>query len=309
MPSKSAALYLETMDLRHLELIVSVCREGGLSGAARRLRISQPTLSKSISRIERELGVQLFDRSNGSARPTALGEFIASRAEPLLYAAAAVGREIEHHIRGEGGRLTIGVGPATRVKPLPEVIRRATAAFPGLRIETRLVQGAAVARGVTEGEYDIAIGNRDNAEPYGDLIRVKLFEDEVCAIVRASHPLAGRTQVSRMELLDYPIASFRIGRALRESLGSLSSAQEDRLYAFQTDDAGLLRAYTLETDAVAWAPRFIFSEAFASGDAVDLAISERPPYECWMLTTPGHWTSPVIRAIADFARQAGASSD
>lgn len=299
---------MDGMDLRHLELIVSVCREGGLSGAARRLRISQPTLSKSIGRIERELGVQLFDRSNGSARPTALGEFVASRAEPLLHAAAALGREIEHHIRGEGGRLIIGVGPATRVKPLPEVIRRATAAFPGLRIETRLVQGEAVVRGVSEGDYDIALGNRDNAHPYGDLIRVKLFEDEVCAIVRAGHPLAGRSQVDRLELLDHPIASFRIGRGFMESLGALSSAQQDRLHAFQTDDAGLLRGYTLETDAVAWAPRFIFSEALARGDAIELPIADRPPYECWMLTTPGHWTSPVVRAIADFARQAGAAS-
>ena len=224
----------------------------------------------------------------------------------MLQAAASLGREIEHHIRGEGGRLIIGAGPATRVKPLPEVIRRATASFPELRIVTRLVSGAAVVRGVSEGEYDIALGNRDNADAHGDLIRVKLFEDQVCAMVRAGHPLVGRADVGGLELLEHPIASFRIGRDFRESLGPLSSAQQDRLHAFQTDDAGLLRGYTLQTDAVAWAPRFIFAEAIAKGEVIEVPIAERPPYECWMLTTPGHWSSPVVRAIADFARQAAA---
>lgn len=304
MPSPEPPDSVAGMDLRSLELIAAVCNAGSLSAAARSLQISQPTLSKSIGRIERELGVQLFDRSGGTARPTALGEFIASRAEPLLQATASLTREIEQHIRGDGGRLTIAAGPATRVYPLPGIIRRAAVAFPNLRIETRLVRGPEAARGVAEGLYDIAITNQDTAEPHGDLIRVKLFEDRVSAIVRAGHPLANTPLSDPVALLDYPIASFRITRSLIAQFGNLDAARDNRLHAFQTDDAGLLRDYVLSSDAIAWVPRFIFANDLACGDAVELPAPNEAPFECWLLTTPGHWTSPVVKAIASAARRA-----
>ena len=298
---------VDDMDLRSLELIATVCSAGSLSAAARSLRISQPTLSKSIGRIERELGVRLFDRSGGSARPTALGEFVAARAEPLLQAASSLTREIQHHLQGESGRLIIAAGPATRVHPLRDIIRRAAAAFPSLRIETRQVRGPEAARGVAEWLYDIAITNPETAEPYGDLIRVKLFEDRLAAIVRAGHPLISATELDAPALLEYPIASFRIGRYLRKRLGKLDSAQEDRLHAFLTDDSELLRDYILASDAVAWVPRYILSDELVHGEALELPVSGNAPFECWLLTTPGHWTSPVVQAIAGFARNAASA--
>lgn len=296
------------MDLRSLELIAAVCQAGSLSAAARSLQISQPTLSKSIGRIERELGVRLFDRSGGTARPTALGEFVAGRAEPLLQAATSLTREIQHHLQGESGRLIIAAGPATRVHPLRDVIRQAAAAFPGLRIETRQVRGPEAARGVAEGLYDIAITNPETAEPYGDLIRVKLFDDRLAAIVRAGHPLTSTSELDVSALLEYPIASFRIGRYLRKKLGKLNSAQEDRLHAFVTDDSELLRDYILASDAIAWLPHYILSDEIERGEAVELPVSANAPFECWLLTTPGHWTSPVVQAIASFARNAASAT-
>jgi len=83
------------MELRHLEQILEICRAGGFSGAARRLEISQPTLSKSIARLETQLSVKLFERNGGAARPTAYGAFVAQRAEALLQGVAALSRDLE----------------------------------------------------------------------------------------------------------------------------------------------------------------------------------------------------------------------
>ena len=68
------------MDLRHLEQIVAICRAGSFSGAAKALGIAQPTLSKSIGRLEAKLGIQLFERTNANARPTVYGQFVADHA-------------------------------------------------------------------------------------------------------------------------------------------------------------------------------------------------------------------------------------
>ena len=108
-------------------------------------------------------------------------------------------------------------------------------------------------------------------------------------------------------LLAYPIASFRIGRYLRRKLGKLDTAQEDLLHSFVTDDSELLRDYILASDAIAWVPRYILADELERGEAVELQVSGDAPFECWLPTTPGHWTSPVVQAIAGFARDAASA--
>ena len=83
------------MELHHLEQIVAICRAGSFSGAAKALGIAQPTLSKSISRLEARLGVQLFERSNVNARPTVYGQFVADHALSLLQNVSTLGHELE----------------------------------------------------------------------------------------------------------------------------------------------------------------------------------------------------------------------
>src|SRR5690349_19090983 len=78
------------MELKHLEQIVAICNAGGLSKAARILRISQPSLSKSIARLESQLGIKLFNRTDGGATPTIYGRYIADRSAGLLSTAAAL---------------------------------------------------------------------------------------------------------------------------------------------------------------------------------------------------------------------------
>jgi MFS family permease len=59
--------------------VVAICRAGSFSGAAHALGISQPTLSKSIARLESKLGIKLFERTNANARPTVYGQFVPTR--------------------------------------------------------------------------------------------------------------------------------------------------------------------------------------------------------------------------------------
>jgi DNA-binding transcriptional LysR family regulator len=176
------------MELRHLEQILEICRAGGFSGAARKLQISQPTLSKSIARLESQLSLKLFERTNGAARPTAYGAFVAQRAEALLQGVASLTRDLEQLARGEEGRIRIAVGPATRVKPLPQLMRLVAVRFPKLQVETVQETGTGVLKALSEGRVDIAFGYSEHAARYGELIRKKLFEDTIVLAARRGHP-------------------------------------------------------------------------------------------------------------------------
>jgi DNA-binding transcriptional LysR family regulator len=292
------------MELRHLEQISAICRSGSFSSAARSLNISQPTLSKSITRLEKRLGVLLFDRSGGAAKPTAYGSYVAQEAEKLLHSVETLSRELEKRAQGESGRLVIAVGPASRIRPLPHVMRRIGEMYPNLRIVTRQIQGALVVRGVADGDYDIAFSNRENAEAHGDLIRIKLYDSPVVCAVRPGHPLTRCESPTPEIMASYPHATFRVGHEYRRWLGEAGRINANRLDAIVSDDLSIILQHALETGAVIRVPRFTIKSEVAEGRLVELPIPELNTFECWMLTTQGLWKSAIVQRIAEFAREA-----
>ncbi|THD80555.1 MAG: LysR family transcriptional regulator [Phenylobacterium sp.] len=291
------------MELRHLEQVVAVCRAGGFSGAARSLRISQPTLSRSIARLEAKLAIKLFDRSGGAAKPTPYGRFVAERAEALLSGATTLARDLEQLVHGETGRLRIGVGPVPRLAILPRLIQQMSERYPELRLETEQDRAQALLRGVEEGRYDVAFVTFEATEPFGDLIRVKVVEDDHVAVARPGHPaLAEPRPLTARQLLRYPLASARIVPSFRRWAGEIGEAEQARLRAFVSDDFELIKQRVMASDLLTMGPRLIFQPELAQGRLIELPITWDTPYECWMLATAERWRSPVVKAAAEAAK-------
>jgi len=295
------------MELRHLEQILEICRAGGFSGAARKLQIAQPTLSKSIARLEAQLSLRLFERTNGAARPTAYGAFVAQRAETLLQGVSALTRDLEQLARGEEGRIRIAVGPATRIRPLPELMRRVSQRFPKLNVKTVFETGPGVIRALNEGRVDIAFGYSEHAARYGELIRKKLFEDEILLVARRGHPALELKDAGPAEVLRYPIALPGVLPGLERWAGELDREQADNLRAFVSDDYGLIIQRALDTDAIALGAAFLFRDHLADGRLVPVSTTLDLTYACWMLTTAERWQSPLIKAMAELSKAAAST--
>jgi len=291
------------MELRHLEQIVAICRAGSFSGAAKELGISQPTLSKSISRLEAKLGVQLFERSTTNNRPTVYGQFVADHASSLLQSVTTLGQELEQMAKGEAGLLRIGVGPATRLHPLPKVIGKAALAFPRLQLITRYAGPNLMMRALRAGTFDLVFCNHLLATPQDDFVRVKVFEDSYIIVARAHHPALKTAPLSALEFMRLPLASAGLTPDFRSWLGVINGQQKQNLEAFLSDDYDLIKGMALQTDHLARGPRFVFETELKDGDLVELALDSHFQYECWMLTTSARWRSPVIKAIAGFAKE------
>ena len=302
IPVVEGRTILDRIELKQLEHVVEICRAGSFSGAARRLRLSQPALSKSISRLEAQLGVLLFKRAGGAARPTEFGELIADRGRALLDSSTALSRELEQRAGHVTGRLRIGLGPTTRLRPMPQVIRGLAAQYPELKLDVRVEDAPSVMRGVDQGRYDLAFGYSDYAEPYGELIRVKIFEDPIIFVTRPGHPL---TQIgaplTAEEISRYPMASVGLPSSLGDWLGDYANTREANLRALVCNDMELMTA-SLPDNYTLRGPHFLFERAFADGELVETPTEWKATYHCWMLTTPENWRLPVIKAVADIAR-------
>ncbi len=292
------------MELKQLEHLVAVCSAGSFSGAAKRLGISQPTLSKSIARLEKHLGLKLFDRGGGSARPTVYGHVAAEHAAMLLAGVARMSEQLEELARGETGSLRIGVGPATRVKLLPEVVRQVGKTFPDLQLEARYDDVQTLMRSLRMGSLDLVFCYFEAPDEQSDFIRVKICDDLRIAVVRPRHPALRQAPLTPEMLLNHPLASVGAVPSFRKWLGAMSAKAARNMNAFVSDDYALVKSRALESDFVALGPRFVFEQELRDGTLVELKLRVEIGYECWMLTTEANWRSPVVKKVADFARAA-----
>ncbi|MGM0215331.1 LysR family transcriptional regulator [Enterococcus sp. AZ109] len=96
------------MDIRVLNYFLTVAREGSMTGAARILHVSQPTLSKQLKNLEEELGRKLFNRTNYSIKLTNDGMLLRKRAEDLIELFEKTQQEFENLDEESGGDVYIG---------------------------------------------------------------------------------------------------------------------------------------------------------------------------------------------------------
>ena len=120
--------------LAALRLFVRVARTASFSRAARELSIAQPTASRTIAALEKEVGAALFTRSTRALTLTEAGARYLERVEPLLDALV----EAEHEVRGTGelrGVLRVGLSSSLAVRAIIPALPRFAEQHPGLRIE------------------------------------------------------------------------------------------------------------------------------------------------------------------------------
>ncbi len=292
------------MDLKQLEQLVAVCSTGSFTAAARKLGISQPTLSKSIGRLEKDLGLKLFDREGGKAQPNVFGRLVADHGADLLSGVERLRAELEQLARGESGVLRIGVGPATRVKLLPEVVREVGRHYPNLQLDAKHDSIPSLMRALRVGNLDLVFCYFEAPDELSDLIRVKIHDDRRIAVVRPRHPALRRAPLSPEMLLNYPIASVGAVPSFRKWVGAPVGKAARNMNAFVSDDYALVKARPIGSDFVACGPRFVFEQELRDGFLVELPLRVDIGYECWMLTTEARWRSPVVKKVAAFARTA-----
>ncbi|MDL4814149.1 LysR family transcriptional regulator [Actinomadura opuntiae] len=190
------------MEIRQLRCFVAVVDEGGFARAADRLRIVQPAVSQQVARLERELGVPLFDRSRRTVRLTGPGERLLPEARALLAAEARI-REVASGIAGGlDGVLRLGTSQGLGDR-IDLVLQHLAGSAPRLRV--KLVSATLPARleAVRSGEYDAAFVRVLDSAPGLELLPV--WSEGLVAVLPASHPLAAAPLVRLEDLAELPL--------------------------------------------------------------------------------------------------------
>lgn len=181
------------MELRALQYFVTVAEELHFGRAAQRLQIVQPAVSQQISRLERELGVRLFERTSRRVQLTPAGERVLAAARETLAAAARV-----RVVAGEAAA-PLRIGVASCVTPrLDRALARMREG--GRPAEPKLVDLPVAARldAVRDGELDLALVR--GAVTSREVTVVRAWSEPLHVVVSREHPAAGKSAVSLHDL-------------------------------------------------------------------------------------------------------------
>ncbi|MEU9199799.1 LysR family transcriptional regulator [Streptomyces sp. NPDC048332] len=207
------------MELRHLFAFVAVAEELHFGRAAQRLRMAQPPLSQQIRRLEKELGVQLFERNTRSVRLTSAGESFLQPVRTVIEDLDTAVRAAKAAGRGEYGRVSIGFAGASSHETLPRLTRAVRAAHPAIELVMtgQTYANVALAR-VADGSLDLGFVRLPVTQP-GVSFRVIDEEELVCALP-SDHPLAARDSVALEVLAGEPFVSFpaNTGSTVRDAM-------------------------------------------------------------------------------------------
>ncbi|ARZ66292.1 LysR family transcriptional regulator [Streptomyces sp. HU2014] len=146
------------MEIRLLAYVVAVAEAGSISAAARRLHLTQPTLSRQLRDLERRLDVSLFAREGRGLVPTPAGLALVERARRVLAEAEGALEDVRLAARGEAGSLTVAFAGSGINGPLGPALARFRRELP--KVSLRLVESfndEEMSQGVLDGAFDVAV--------------------------------------------------------------------------------------------------------------------------------------------------------
>jgi len=177
------------MELKDLQLALVIAREGSLAAAAQRSGVSQPTLSKAIARLERQLKVQIFERMARGMRPTEIGRAFLESAATIDLASTDLLAKLRDLRQARAGVLRFGFGQGVPDRWLLPVIARL--AREGVALDLNGGMPDSLQPRVAVGDLEFALVGYSGV-PGGNLEFEPLKADPTLPVAPVAHSLAQR---------------------------------------------------------------------------------------------------------------------
>ncbi|KJL47383.1 HTH-type transcriptional regulator GltC [Microbacterium hydrocarbonoxydans] len=206
------------MNLEQLRSFVEVARLGHFTRASESLHLAQPSLSRQISTLERELGAELFQRARGNISLTAAGETLLPRAQRMLAEAESIREEMGELAGLRRGRVRLGAPPTLCISLVAEALSAFRARHPGVDLHLTESGSRLLVEQLAVGAVDIALITESDAQPVSgvSLTRTPLLAEELVVVSSASAPALTRDEVISLDLLaTLPLIAFDHSYSLR----------------------------------------------------------------------------------------------
>jgi DNA-binding transcriptional LysR family regulator len=207
------------VELRHLEYFVAVAAELNFSRAAQRIHVVQSALSAAVSRLEKELGVELFDRSKRQIALTAAGEVFLTHAREVMHTAHRARTSVDVFRDQLTGNVTLGTLMSWGTLNLPAALEEFRGCNPLVTVRLRqdVTGSAGHLTAIADGRMDLALVSITS--PGSQLVTLReLMREPMVFVCESSHPLADRHRVELADLAGHDFIHFPPGWGIRQRL-------------------------------------------------------------------------------------------
>ena len=191
---------LHRVSIRQLRLVAAIADVGTMVRAGDAVGLTQSAVTKAVRDLERDLGVDLFERGNRGVTPTIYGVALVTHARRVLAQLEHAAEEIDDLAHGAGGRVAIGTLLAASAWLLPTAIARLRAERP--RVVVDVVEGTndRLQPMLLRGDLDMVVGRLSEFRHRTGVHQEPLYSEEVVVLARPDHPLARRAPLSLADL-------------------------------------------------------------------------------------------------------------
>jgi DNA-binding transcriptional LysR family regulator len=286
------------MDARQLRYFEAVARHRHFTRAADELHVAQSALSHQIRQLERELGVELLQRTTRSVQLTDAGELALSRARSVISELDALRGDVDE-LRGlVRGHITVGAHLFGGELDIPAILYRFTASHPGVEVGLREGTAQRMTEMLADGSLDVSFALESDAPPEVD--RVALSSEELAVAMSPRHELAGEDPLPVSALAEERLIAFQRGSSTRQVVdGAFAAAGVQPRIALEANDFALVRGLVARGVGLAILPR-----SFLELPGPRIAL--RPLQPTLRMTVALWWRrgrrlSPAAQAFVDFA--------
>ncbi|MFJ2330956.1 LysR family transcriptional regulator [Pseudomonas helleri] len=191
------------MDLANLNAFIAIAETGSFSGAAERLFLTQPAISKRIASIEQQLKLRLFDRLGREVSLTEAGRALLPRAYQILNVLDDTRRAL-NNLNGEvSGRLTLATSHHIGLHRLPPLLREFTRRYPKVALDIQFLDSEVAYEEILHGRAELAVITLA-PEPHSLIRAVPVWDDPLDFVVAPEHSLTQQTSVSMSDIAHHP---------------------------------------------------------------------------------------------------------
>ena len=211
------------MNEKHMQYVLTVLKEGSFTNAAKKLYVSQPSLSQIIKTAESNLGAPIFDRSTDPITLTPAGQLYVEAARQVTTISTNLRKQVEELSKEEFGTIRLGISVQRGMELLPELYPRFKKRFPPVGLELHEQGSATMEKSVLEGEVGIAL--LTTFPRHEELVYDLIQEEKLVLIVNRECELAKRiapgTPIDILEARDETFISSQSGHSVRTIQDSL----------------------------------------------------------------------------------------
>jgi DNA-binding transcriptional LysR family regulator len=204
------------MNIKQLEIFVTIATTGSFSKGAEAACITQPTASQHIAALEESCGVRLLDRTGRGVMTTEAGKIMLVHARQVIKSLKETEQAILQFRQADGVELCVGGSTIPGTYLLPKVIAALRATDPGIRVKVEIGDSSEVLARLNE--ENIEIGIVGSAADDKRFTTETLGYDEILLVAGKGHPWCGRDAVKLGELLKEPIITREKGSGTSESV-------------------------------------------------------------------------------------------